>query len=74
MLLIVIGLLMAFYAPILTFFYVQGSSLALAGAMNAMGSVANKGIKGGASKAGGAAAGAFKTVAGKMVQKLRRKT
>jgi hypothetical protein len=63
MLLIVIELLMAFYAPIVTFFYVQGSALALAGAMNAMpGSVvggAAKGVGGAVGKVAGGAAGAF---------------
>jgi hypothetical protein len=63
MLLIVIELLMAFYAPIVTLFYVQGSALALAGAMNAMpGSAvggAAKGVGGAVGKVAGGAAGAF---------------
>jgi hypothetical protein len=63
MLLIIIGLLMAFYAPVLTFFYVQGSALALAGAMNAIpGNAiggAAKGVGRAAGKGIGSAAGAF---------------
>ena len=52
-----IGILMAIYAPFLTFFYVQGSALALAGAMNAIpgnaiGSLA-KGVGGMTGKVGG---------------------
>lgn len=60
---IIIGLLMAFYSPALTFFYVQGSALALAGAMNAIpGNAiggAAKGVIGAAGKGVGSAASAF---------------
>ena len=62
-LLIVIGLLMAFYAPLVTLFYVQGSALALAGAINSMGTSPFRGmaggIKGAAGKVAGGAAGQF---------------
>lgn len=58
-----IGILMAIYAPVLTFFYVQGSALALAGAMNAIpGSAiggAARGVGGAVGKVAGGAAGAF---------------
>ena len=83
LLLIVIGLLMAFYAPILTFFYVQGSALALAGAMNSIGTAPIRGVAGGiksaAGKVGGAAAGQFVgglmrgAGVGRMGQKLGQK-
>jgi hypothetical protein len=61
--LMVMGLLMAIYAPFVTFFYVQGSALALAGAINAIpgnaiGGVA-KGVRGAVGKVAGGAAGAF---------------
>jgi hypothetical protein len=59
MLLIIIGLLMAFYAPVLTFFYVQGSALALAGAMNSMSTAPIRGVAGGLKGAAGRAAGTF---------------
>lgn len=50
-----IGILMAVFAPVLTFFYCQGSALALAGAMNSMGSAPIKGV----ASAGGKALGQF---------------
>jgi hypothetical protein len=61
--LFVIELMLAIFAPVATFFYCQGSALALAGAMNSMASAPVKGAvgaaTGGASKfLGGAAKGA----------------
>jgi hypothetical protein len=83
LLLIMTGLLMAFYAPVITFFYVQGSALALAGAMNAIpGSVvggAARGVGGAVGKVASGAAGAFMGGAmkgagvGKMGQNFGRK-
>ena len=59
----VIELLMAIFAPVLTFFYCQGSALALAGAMNSMASAPVRGAAGAGMKAlgqfgGGMAKGA----------------
>jgi ABC-type multidrug transport system fused ATPase/permease subunit len=59
----VIELLMAIFAPVLTFFYCQGSALALAGAMNSMASAPVRGAMGAGMKAlgqfgGGMAKGA----------------
>ncbi len=59
MLLIIIGLLMAFYAPIITIFYVQGSALALAGAINSMSTAPVRGVAGGLKSVAGKSAGAF---------------
>lgn len=50
---VVIQILMAIYAPILTFFYCQGSALALAGAMNSLVSSPMRGALGGAGRAAG---------------------
>ena len=60
---IVIELLMAIFAPVLTFFYCQGSALALAGAMNSMATAPVRGAMGAGMKAlgqfgGGMAKGA----------------
>jgi hypothetical protein len=52
-----IGILMAIYAPFLTFFYCQGSALALAGAMNSLTSAPARGAAKGAASTGGRAAG-----------------
>ena len=52
-----IGILMAIYAPFLTFFYCQGSALALAGAMNSLTSAPARGAARGVGRVGGRAAG-----------------
>ena len=52
-----IGILMAIYAPFLTFFYCQGSALALAGAMNSLTSAPARGAVRGVGRVGGRAAG-----------------
>jgi hypothetical protein len=52
-----IGILMAIYAPFLTFYYCQGSALALAGAMNSLTSAPARGAARGAGRVGGRAAG-----------------
>jgi hypothetical protein len=52
-----IGILMAIYAPFLTYFYCQGSSLALAGAMNSLTSASAWGAAKGVGRVGGRAAG-----------------
>jgi hypothetical protein len=58
-LLMLTGLLMAVYAPVITFFYVQGSALALAGAMNAIPGNLAGGVAKGVGKVGGKVGGSF---------------
>jgi hypothetical protein len=48
-----IGILMSIFAPVLTFFYCQGSALALAGAMNSLTSAPARGAVSGAGRVGG---------------------
>jgi hypothetical protein len=55
--LFVIEFLLAIFAPVATFFYCQGSALALAGALNSAMSAPIRGVAGGAGKALGAIGG-----------------
>jgi hypothetical protein len=55
--LFVIEFLLAIFAPVATFFYCQGSALALAGALNSALSAPMRGVAGGAGKALGAIGG-----------------
>jgi hypothetical protein len=52
--LFVIEFLLAIFAPVATFFYCQGSALALAGALNSALSAPIRGVAGGSMRAGGA--------------------
>jgi hypothetical protein len=57
--LFVIEFLLAIFAPVATFFYCQGSALALAGALNSIASAPIRGAASGAMRVGGAAAKSF---------------
>ena len=64
-----IQLLIAIYAPVLTFFYCQGSALALAGAMNSIASAPIRGAMGGMGRAAGALGGGMGAGIGKSVSR-----